>query len=151
MTQPTRTTWAIPADVMLLTDAADVTDREVVMANAVIETIVGRVYTLAYERTGAADREWLRRAVAYQVPWMRAQPDFFERLDLSTLEGAGALGDLTLVCPPMGRHAIRRLSWRGSRSQRTRSPYVNRAGLPSTNPLAEVNDSYEQWTPLGGR
>jgi hypothetical protein len=135
---------------MNLTPADNVTDREVALANGVLETIVGRVCSLAYERTGERDREWMRRAVAYQVPWMRSQPDFFERLDLSTLEGAGQLGDLALVCPPMTRHAIKRLSWRKTRSLRVKSAFTDGSTPPSVNPLAEANDAYEQWTPMGG-
>ncbi|MEV8439178.1 hypothetical protein AB0425_17525 [Actinosynnema sp. NPDC051121] len=151
MTQPTRTTWATVADVLNLTSTTDVTTEELTQANAIVEVIVGRLYTLAAERTGERDAEWLRRAVAYQVPWMRAQPDFFQRLDLSTLEGAGGLRDLALICPPMTRLAISRLSWRRTRSTRVRSAFIDSAGPVSVNPLAESNDSYERWTPLGGR
>lgn len=151
MTQPTRTTWATVADVLNLTGTSDATHEELTRANAIVEVIVGRLYTLAAERTGARDAEWLRRAVAYQVPWMRAQPDFFERLDLSTLESAGQLGDLTLICPPMTRLAVGKLSWRRNRSTRVRSAFIDSAGPVSVNPLAESNDAYERWTPLGGR
>lgn len=150
MTQPTRTTWATTADVLSLTGTTDVTDEELVQANAIIEIIEGRVYTLAAARTGDRDAEWLRRAVAYQVPWMRAQPDFFQRLDVTTLENVGALRDLTLICPPMARLAINRLSWRRTRSVRIRSAFTD--GAPaSINPLAEANDAYEQWSPIGSR
>src|SRR5688572_15444669 len=111
MTQPTRTTWATPADVLSLTGTADATDTEVLRANAIVEIIGGRLYTLTAERTGRRDTEWLRRAVAYQVPWMRANPDFFERLDLATLEGLD-LKELGLILAPVTTLALNKLSWR---------------------------------------
>ncbi|WP_154697029.1 hypothetical protein [Lentzea guizhouensis] len=149
MTQPTRTTWAMPVDVLSLTGIADATDAEVVQANAIIEIIGGRLYTTSADRTGRKDTEWLRRAVAYQVPWMRAQPDFFERLDLATLEGL-ELKELALILAPMTRLVLNRLSWRRTRSLHVRSTFQDGPGPVSSNPLAEVNDAYESWTPLGG-
>jgi hypothetical protein len=149
MTQPTRTTWATPADVLSLTGTADSTDTEVVKANAVVEIIGGRLYTLAADRTGRRDTEWLRRAVAYQVPWMRANPDFFERLDLATLEGLD-LKELALILAPLTRHALNRLSWRRSRSLHVQSPFQDGPGPVSSNPVAEVNDAFESWSPIGG-
>lgn len=149
MTQPTRTTWATPADVLSLTGTADATDAEVVRANGIVEILGGRLYTLAAERTGRRDAEWMRRAVAYQVPWMRAQPDFFERLDLASLEGLD-IKELALILAPMTRYALNKLSWRRSRSLHIRTPFIDGPGPVSGNPLAEVNDAYESWSPLGG-
>jgi hypothetical protein len=147
MTQPTRTTWAMPTDVLSLTGTADATDAEVVRANAIVEIIGGRLYTLAADRTGRRDTEWLRRAVAYQVPWMRANPDFFERLDLATLEGLD-LKDLALILAPVTTLALNKLSWRRSRSLHVGSAFQDGPGPVSSNPLAEVNDAYESWSPL---
>lgn len=149
MTQPTRTTWATPADVLSLTGTADATDAEVLKANAIVEIIGGRLYTLAADNTGRRDAEWMRRAVAYEVPWMRAQPDLFERLDLATLEGL-ELKELALILAPLTRHALNKLSWRRTRSLHVRSPFQDGPGPVSGNPLAEVNDAHESWSPLGG-
>jgi hypothetical protein len=147
MTQPTRTTWATPADVLSLTGTANATDTEVVQANSIVEIIGGRLYTLAAERTGRYDTEWMRRAVAYQVPWMRANPDFFERLDFATLEGLD-LKDLALILAPLTTRALNKLSWRRSRSLHVQSTFQDGSGPVSGNPTAEVNDAYETWSPL---
>jgi hypothetical protein len=149
MTQPTRTTWATAADVLSLTGTGDATMAELTMANAIVELISGRLYTEAAERTGRRDHEWMRRAVAYQVPWMRAQPDLFERLDLSTMDGL-KVEQMGLLLAPLSKAAINKLSWRRSRSLHVRSPFVDGPGPLSPNPTAEVNDAYESWTPLGG-
>lgn len=149
MTAPQRTTWATAADVLALTALTDVTDSEVARANAVVELFADRLYTLAAARTGARDAEWLRRAVAFQVPWMRAQPDLFERLDLSTMEGL-SLKDTALVLAPYTKQALNRLSWRRSRSLHVRSAFEDGIGPVSADPLAEVNDSGEMWSTLDG-
>jgi len=149
MTQPTRTTWATAADVLSLTGAENTTDAELTMANAIVELVGGRLYTEAIDRTGRRDAEWMRRAVAYEVPWMRAQPDLFERLDLSTMEGL-SIEQLGLILAPLTKVALNKLSWRRSRSLHVRSSFVDGPGPLSSNPTAEVNDAYESWTPLGG-
>lgn len=149
MTQPTRTTWATAADVLALTGAQGVTDEEVTQANAIVELFTSRLYIEAVARTGSRDVEWMRRAVAYQVPWMRAQPDLYERLDLSTMDGLG-VKEMALVLAPLTKQALNKVSWRRSRSLHVRSPFVDGPGAVSGNALSEGNDRYEPWSPMGG-
>jgi hypothetical protein len=148
MTQPSRTTWATTADVLALTGST-VTDADVVRANAMVEIFAGRLYTMAATRTGARDAEWMRRAVAFQVPWIAAQPDLFERLDLATMEGL-ELKETGLVLAPYTKAALNKLSWRRTRSLHIGSAFVDGPGALSADPLSEVNDRAEQWSPMGG-
>ncbi len=148
MTQPTRTTWATPADVLALT-CSTVTDADVLKANAIVELLGGRLYTMAATRTGARDTEWMRRAVAYQVPWIAANPDLFERLDLATMEGID-LKETALILAPLTKAALNKLSWRRTRSLHVGSAFIDGPGALSADPLSEVNDCAEQWSPMGG-
>lgn len=146
----TQTTWATTVDVLSLTGAT-VTDTELTQANGVLELHVGRLYVDAITRTGSRDAEWLRRACAYQAAWMLAQPDMYQRLDItSTGNGTGsvALTDHALVLAPLAKRALVRVSWLRSRSLHVRSAATDGLGPLSADPLAEGNDSYEPWAPI---
>lgn len=144
--------WATVADVYRATGTA-VTDAVLAQAQSTIDVAAGRTYAAA-PRTGARDVGWLRLAVAYQAAWLTAQPDMFVRMDITSTGGsgdsavAGAAGWLTLA--PMARRALNRCSWIRSRSLHVRSEFLDGPAGRSPDPTAEVNDSYESWTPLGG-
>jgi hypothetical protein len=74
-------TWATTQDVRDLTGVT-VTDAQVMMATAVIETDGGaRLVKLDDKYVSDRNLDWLRRAVAYQAAWMIAHPDYFTRMD----------------------------------------------------------------------
>jgi hypothetical protein len=146
----TQTTWATVADVLSLAGAT-VTDTQLTQANGVLELHAGRLYIDAIARTGTRDAEWLRRACAYQAAWMLAQPDMYQRLDItSTGNGAGsvALKDHAFTLAPLAKRALARVSWLRSRSLHVRSAFEDGLGPLSPDPLAEVNDGYEAWEPI---
>ena len=119
-----------------------VTDTQVAQASAALELHIGRTY---YEtvsnpdggslKVGRRDREWLRRACAYQAAWMLAQPDMYQRLDMDALASTGrpiTLKDRALVLAPLARRALQRVSWLRSRSLQGPHPVHgrDRPGLP---------------------
>ncbi|MFI9454467.1 hypothetical protein [Amycolatopsis sp. NPDC052450] len=115
-------TWATVADV--LTYAKVTVDQdEVLSAQAVIDTYVGRLPVDA-DRIGARDQYWLKLAIAYQAAWQLAQPDQFERQDItSTGGGQSTQGTETwLTLAPHAAQALRRVSWLGSGSLHVRAP-----------------------------
>jgi len=148
-------TWCTADDVLLLTGKT-VTDTQVAQASAALELHVGRTF---YEtvsnpdggslKVGRRDREWLRRACAYQAAWMLAQPDMYQRLDMDALASTGrpiTLKDRALVLAPLARRALQRVSWLRSRSLRARTPFTDGIGPVSPNAVSESNDTYEAWT-----
>lgn len=86
----------------------------------------------------ARDLHFLKLATAYQCAWMMGQPDLYSRTEVRQSTGDGvsvSLPDGALVLAPMARRALRRVSWRRSRS-------VSVAGL------AGQGAGREQWRPM---
>lgn len=139
----TQTGWATTADVLSLTGTT-ATQAQVDQANAVIEVIGGKVYTLANAHVGTRDTEWMRRACAYQAAWMLSQPDMFARLDLSavTQEGrAVGLKEHALVLAPLAKKALGRVSWARSRSLHVRAPFEDGLGAAVLGgPVVDYDD-----------
>lgn len=143
----TQTTWATTADVTTITGAT-VTDVQLGQANAVIETLTARLYSISATKIGVRDAEWLKRAVAYQSVWMIAQPDYFQRLEVTNIvEGRKSVGmkELSLILGPMARMNLKRCSWLRSRSLHVRTPFQDGMGPVSSDPDSGANDAYEMW------
>lgn len=150
-------TWCTTDDVLLLTGKT-VTDAQLAQASAALELHVGRTYFETVSnpdggsvKVGRRDREWLKRACAYQAAWMLAQPDMYQRLDMDALASTGrpiSLKDRALVLAPLARRALQRVSWLRSRSLHARTPFVDGMSPISPNAVAEANDAYEAWSPL---
>ncbi len=115
-------TWATVADVKTYAKAT-VDEDELLSAQAVIDTYAGRL-PMDADRVGARDKYWLKLAVAYQAAWQPAQPDQFERQDItSTGGGQSTQGTETwLTLAPHAAQALRRVSWIGSGSLHVRAP-----------------------------
>jgi hypothetical protein len=144
-------TWAQLADVLALTGVT-VTQLQLTNANVIIEVFSRRVYGIANTRTGSRDLEWMKRAVAYQAAWMQGQPDFFTRLDVTTItEGRKSIGlkEQTLMVAPMARMALSRVSWQKTRSVHIRSVWQDGMTPISSDPDSAGNDFYESFTPFG--
>jgi hypothetical protein len=97
------------------------------------------------------DIEWLRRAVAYQSVWMLGQPDFYTRLDVTTItEGRKSIGlkEQTLLLAPMARITLSRLSTQRTRSIHIRSPWQDGMSPISSDPDSAGNDFYEAWSSM---
>lgn len=142
----TQTAWATIADVSSVTGAT-VSQSQLDQANAVIELHAGKIYTLASANTGTRDTEWMRRACCYQAAWMLAQPDMFQRIDMSQMtqeSRAVGLKDHALVMAPLAKRALARVSWLRSRSLHVRSPYVDGLG-PISGAIVDYDDDDGGW------
>lgn len=119
-------TWATAAQVSLITGKpeADFSQDDIQRAQFVIDIVTGtsvEMYSLLLRENRMRDLKWLRMAVAYQTVWMKARPDFFEAWDIKSLSQDGVSSDFetgSATLAPMARRAIRRLSWKGTRSMR---------------------------------
>jgi hypothetical protein len=144
--------WASSEDVARITGIS-VTSAVVEQAQAVIDIHAARTYD-ARDRTGSRDQRYLQLAVAYQAAWMKSQPDYFQRMDLTGVTGPGAatgiagLAPTGMVLAPSARWALRRVSWLKSRSLHTRAAFTD-AGATFANPLVDSEDDDGAWAPLG--
>lgn len=136
-------TWATPAEVADLT-GVEPSVADVKRAQGAIETIAGVfVEDTAWPNLGAADRRWLRNAVAYQAAFMAATPDYFERMRVASASQDGqsaTYGVEALELAPLARKALRKLSWKGSRAVHLTAP--------ATVDL-DARDDLHHWKPIG--
>ena len=151
-------TWCTIDDVLLLTGKT-VSDAQLQQAATVLELHLGRTYQELVAnpdggtlKVGRRDREWLRRACAYQAAWMLAQPDMYQRLDMDPVAKSGVRGFVlkgdALLLAPLARRALQRVSWLRSRSLHIRTPFQDGIGPLSPNAVAEANDAYEPWAAM---
>jgi hypothetical protein len=142
--------WATISDVDDLTSKT-VTDPDIVKAQAVIEIHVSRTELVPSDTIGTRDLHWLKLAVAYQTVWMLANPDIYERTEQTTLlqDGVEArdMPPDALTIAPLARRAIRRLSWKKSRSVHTPSHFEESGALyPVGGPVIDYPG--EPWEDL---
>lgn len=139
MTASNPVTWCTADDVTLYT-GAQVTAAQLAQAQAAIDVAAGRSIDV-YSSLRARDLYYMKLAAAYQCAWMAAQPDMFTRTEVKQSTGDGMsvqFGDGALVLAPLARRALRRVSWRRSRSVRA----------VSRTDVLLMED--EQWQPYGG-
>jgi hypothetical protein len=108
--------WATTTDVLDMTGVT-VTAAQVLQAQTLIELFSG--VDESYKISGR-DVRHLRMAVAYQAAWMKGQIDVTTRTDVSTvtqdeMSFTYANTDAPVVAP-LARAALKRLSWKTSRS-----------------------------------
>lgn len=114
--------WATADQVQAITRVS-VTDADVTAAQYTVELFsdVTEAYTLS-----TRDTRILRMAVAYQAAWLAGQIDVATRTDVSSATQDSMsfthANPEAPVLAPLARHAIKRLSWKRSRSVRTPSP-----------------------------
>lgn len=140
------------ATTVLNTTGVEVTDQQILQAQADIEVFAGRTYGDT-DRIRTRDMYWLGRAVAYQAAWRPAQPGIEARMDITSQSQDGVsanLGADAMVLAPMAQRALNRLSWRRSRTVHIRSPFVDGSNWLGPNPLDEANDELEPWRPMRG-
>jgi hypothetical protein len=128
---PSSPVWCTAADVLNFTGQT-VTDDQALQGQALIELVQGFVGGLPDDVwVSPRDLEWLKRASAYETVWMLAQPDLFSRMDFVALAQDGessTLRDSALYLAPLARMAIKRLSWKGTRSITVRGQDEVKAG-----------------------
>lgn len=126
--------WATVDDVLDLTGKT-VTASQLRQAVAMIELHTGAIEGVERVDTSERDRYWLKLATCYQAAWLSAQPDAFERNDVSS---AGQDGQSAVfradahTLSPFARRALKKLSWRGPRTLITpRADYTGRVDTTS--------------------
>lgn len=140
-------------DTALAVTGVEVTDVQLLTAQATVEVMSGRMYDDT-ARIRTRDLYWLGRAVAFQAAWAAGQPGLETRMDLTSTTQDSVSASLTadaVVLAPMAARAINRLSWRRSRTVHVRSPFVDGSNWVGANPLLESNDDLENWRPMGGQ
>lgn len=98
------------------------------------------------------DLYWLRQAVAFQAAWLADTPDYLERNDVDSASQDGqsaAFKPDALVVAPLVKRALKRLSWRGTRSIRP-VPVDERGRIrvPEHYVPLEAHDDVQTWRPL---
>lgn len=109
--------WATVPQVKALTRKT-VTDEDIDVAEGILATLHGLIPGVARKVSGR-DAYFLRLATAYQAAWVVANPDLFERLDVSSAGQDGQSATFkpdALVVAPLARRTLKRLSWRGVRN-----------------------------------
>lgn len=119
--------WATVAEVGDVTGVT-LTTAQIKQAQHALETISGLVVDdVTITKLSARDRRWLRNAVAYQAAFMAPAPDYLERQRVKSAGADGQSATFTAdgsELAPLARKALRKLSWRGSRSVHLAAPVV---------------------------
>lgn len=150
--------WATATEVAEITGVT-VTDAQLKAAQSVIELRIGRTETspggLPSSWIHPRDLRWLKRAVAYQAAWMPAQPDYLTRSQTDgTVIQDGAHVNVTKAgqyLAPLAIVALKKLSWRGTRSIHTESTLSGTRGpyhLGVDGVVSVFDYQNEPWQPL---
>jgi len=147
------TEFATVAQIETLTGVT-VTEGQRSRAAVVIELTTGLIEGTLAQRPDTTDRDlyWLRVACAYQAAWMQAQPDFLTRNDVSAMsvDGESATGKPDwLALAPLARRAIKRLSWRGTRTAYTEPTLRDVEAAKLRHALDDAGDELGRWEPIG--
>jgi hypothetical protein len=131
-----------------------VTPAQISSAQGVLGLIVGRDLgdegwrlRVPYTR----DQRHLQQAVAYQSAWLTAHPDAFTASDVaaSSVDGAQqTFRDTGVVLAPLAAMALRRLSWKGSRTVTAVAAPVDTRVKDYTVSVLETWDDTETWRPM---
>ena len=141
--------WATPADVRAATGKT-VTPEDIAAATSAIELVTGLIEGANRELT-PRDAYWLKLAVSYQAAWMQSAPDYFDRNEVSAAssEDQSATGQHNdwIILAPLTRRAIKRLSWRGTRTVHPKT--LSDARVGKIDPLSDASDDIiGGWKPL---
>lgn len=122
------------------------------LAAFAVELTTGLIESVARTDLTRRDAYWLQQAVAFQAAWLSDTPDYLERNDVAAASQDGQSVTLkpdALILAPLARRAVKRLSWRGTRSIRP-VPVDERGRIRLTAdyvPL-EAHDDVQTWRPL---
>lgn len=142
--------WAEIADVYTYTKRT-VSAEDIARAEAILSLVHGVVDEHTVGAINKRDLYFLKLATCYQTAWMLDNPDYFERLDMTNYSSDGQSVTFKadgLLLAPATRRAVKRLSWRGTR---TLKPKRARAasGAPLLDPGAPIYDyANDEWRPL---
>lgn len=114
-------------------------EADIAIAQSIVELTCGRAEADLKPR----DQRWMKMAVAYQAAWMASHPEVFSTMDVSSMSQT----DMSVVfrndreavyLAPLARKALRRVSWRGTRSIQVGSDFQS----------GKVDDHEGQWSSL---
>lgn len=145
----TQTTWATIEDVAAAT-GVEVPSEVLTQAQAAIDIHARRTYDDA-AKTGSRDKYWLKLAVSYQAAWIIAQPDLFQRMNITSLgqnRSITQFGVDAMTIAPLARKALKCVSWLKSRSLHVQTSYTDGLGVLGTDPLSSGSDDLFPWTPV---
>lgn len=144
-------TWCTVAEVATVTGKT-VTETDRNIAAFAIELKTGLIESVARPDLTRRDAYWLRQAVAFQAAWLSETPDYLERNEVESASQDGQSVTLkpdALVLAPLAKLAIKRLSWRGTRS--IRPVLVDERGrirMTADYVPLEAHDDLQAWRPL---
>lgn len=137
--------WATPSDVASITGKS-VTDAELVVAQMVIDLVTNRTPAVSGS-ISSRDITWLKRALAFQAIWMKAQPDLLERSSVSNVSQDGVSATFTskasVYLGPLAIRALKNVKWLRTRSLRVQSPFIDQDGGMS-DPM--IDDALWNWS-----
>lgn len=144
-------TWCTVAEVLTVTGKT-VTELDRNIAVYAVELNTGAIESVDRPDMTRRDAYWLRQAVAFQAAWLTTTPDYLERNDISAASQDGesvTLNPDALVLAPLAKRAIKRLSWRGTRTIRpVPVDALGRIRIPSEYVPLEQHDDLQVWRPL---
>jgi hypothetical protein len=139
--------WATIADIQGVTGKT-VNELARNLAAQSIELHTGAIESVTRVDMSRRDAYWLRQAVCFQAAWLAPTPDYLERNDITSANQSGVSasgGPDWMTLAPLARKALKRLSWRGTRTVLTGRSTL---GLAVTDALAEGQDSRQGWQQL---
>jgi hypothetical protein len=143
--------WADADDVNTYTGVSDVSDGEILRAQALVELFAGTTYDTPEDNISSRNRRYLRMAVAYQTVWMQERPDLFTHIDLDSYSQDGASGQYAHananLLAPLAHRCINRLSWRNNPLRVRRGDGDTEYDDAGPRDSA-VHDDSRVWTPL---
>lgn len=141
---------------VLATTGVTVTDEQIATASGVIEAVTGLDLTLDPLPLVKRDVRHLRAAVAWQARFMLdpeagAAIDRAGNLTSASANGVavawGGDGSADAILAPLARLALKRLSWKGSKTVRMVPGRTYEAGLTERQ-TTTLDGSDQAWTPL---
>lgn len=139
--------WTTVQQVLDLTGET-VTDQDVTVASAMIDTKAGTDEAMPTDAINPRDRRTLSRAAAWQAAWLASKPGLLTQRESTRQTSSAGVSDTRdadaqILYAPMALLELRNLSWFGTRTV-DRGPV-----LPArVNFLNEASDVYGAWTPL---
>lgn len=115
-----------------------------IQAAGQIELATGLIQDTPNMKLGARDLVWLKKAVCYQYAWLQERADLYTREDVANASQDGQSATYRKdahTLAPLAKAALRRLSWKGTRSVKVGVERRSRL-------LDDEGDERSGWTPL---
>jgi len=141
--------WGVSTADVLATTGETATTAQVAAADSVVSIYVNR-QSSASASMSARDLGWIRTAIAWQTPWQAGQAGFTTRSQFDSVSQDGlsvqSSAEWAKMLAPMAARALKNLSWKGSRTQRT--PNVSVPTGLGVDFVLEASDQRSEWEPL---